>query len=207
MFTGIIESCGTIRDLQWQRTNLIATIESEISADLKVDQSVSHDGVCLTVTSIEDHLHQVTAVQETLQKSTLSQWKTNQLVNLERAMVFGARLDGHLVQGHVDGWGECMDIQDMDGSRMITFSYEKEHAPLLVQKGSVAVNGVSLTVIDPGVDQFSVAIIPYTWEHTNFKHLQKGSKVNLEFDIMGKYFARMIDAYKPLFKEQTSPLS
>lgn len=201
MFTGIIESCGTIRDLEWQQTNLIATVESDISSQLKVDQSISHDGVCLTVTGVLQNRHRVTAVQETLHRSTLSNWKIGQLVNLERAMVFGARLDGHLVQGHVDSRGQCIDIKDVEGSRMITFAFDREHAPLLVQKGSVAIDGVSLTVIDPGEEQFSVAIIPYTWEHTNFKNLQKGSEVNLEFDIMGKYFARMIDAYKPLLKE------
>lgn len=197
MFTGIIESCGIVKDLSWQQSNLEITIESEISSGLTVDQSISHDGVCLTVTAVENNTHRITAVKETLNRSTLGTWCIGQLVNLERAMVFGGRLDGHLVQGHVDDFGTCELIQDMDGSRFITFSFAKKHEELLVQKGSVAINGVSLTVVDPSEDQFSVAIIPYTWEHTNFHKLQPGSKVNLEFDIMGKYFARMMDAYKP----------
>lgn len=198
MFTGIIESIGTVKDLREDQTNLIVTIESEISSQLKVDQSVSHDGVCLTVTSVEGNSHCITAVQETLQRSTLGTWTKGRKVNLERAMVYGGRLDGHMVQGHVDDYGECLDIQDMDGSRLIRFTFADHHASLLVPKGSISVNGVSLTVIDPDENSFSVAIIPYTWDHTNFQDLIPGSKVNLEFDIMGKYFVRMMEAYKPL---------
>ncbi|MCB0685523.1 MAG: riboflavin synthase [Saprospiraceae bacterium] len=202
MFTGIIESNGIVTRLVSEKSNLVITIESDISAELKVDQSLAHDGVCLTVTNVTDKTHQITAIKETIDRTTLGQWKTGQLVNLERAMVFGARLDGHLVQGHVDDVAICQAVEDMDGSTLFTFAFDPTHAPLLVQKGSIAINGVSLTLVNPERDHFSVAIIPYTMEHTNFNKLMVGSSVNLEFDIMGKYFARMLDAYKPLMSSQ-----
>jgi riboflavin synthase len=195
MFTGIVECCGQISDITKNEANLIFTIESEISPELKIDQSLSHDGVCLTVIHISGNRHQVAAVQETLDRSTLGAWQKGQLVNLERAMLFGGRLDGHLVQGHIDGKGKCLEIEDMKGSHLVSISFDPKNAPLMVQKGSIAINGVSLTVIDPTDTQFKVAIIPYTWDHTNFARLTAGMEVNLEFDIMGKYFARMIDAY------------
>ncbi|MBK8506800.1 MAG: riboflavin synthase [Saprospiraceae bacterium] len=197
MFTGIVECCGQIQDLTKKETNLTFTIESEISSQLKIDQSLSHDGVCLTVVDISGNLHRVVAVQETLDRSTLGNWQKGQMVNLERAMVFGARLDGHIVQGHVDAKGRCFKIEDLKGSHLLSFSFDIKNAPLMVQKGSIAINGVSLTVIDPTDTQFKVAIIPYTWDHTNFGQLKAGMEVNLEFDIMGKYFARMMDAYVP----------
>lgn len=197
MFTGIIESCGLVKDLKQERSNLNVIIESDISSQLKIDQSVSHDGVCLTVTSVQGNTHQITAVRETLERSTLSDWQTGQIVNLERAMIYGARLDGHMVQGHVDDRGRCIALSDMDGSKLITFTFDTQYAPLVVPKGSISVNGVSLTVIDPDKSSFSVAIIPYTWKHTNLRQIKVGSRVNLEFDIMGKYFVRMMEAYMP----------
>lgn len=195
MFTGIIEALGTILHLENDQGNLIITIQSPISSGLKSDQSVSHDGVCLTVVEVKGDTHRVIAVQETLSRTTLQRWKTGQQVNLERAMVFGGRLDGHLVQGHVDETGTCLDIRHQDGSRLVTISFNPGSAHLLVNKGSVAINGISLTLIEPTVNQFSVAIIPYTWDHTTFHLLRKGDPVNLEFDIMGKYFARMMEVY------------
>ncbi len=195
MFTGIIEALGTILHLENDQGNLIITIQSPISSGLKSDQSVSHDGVCLTVVEVKGDTHRVIAVQETLSRTTLQRWKTGQQVNLERAMVFGGRLDGHLVQGHVDETGTCLDIRYQDGGRLVTISFNPGSAHLLVNKGSVAINGISLTLIEPTVNQFSVAIIPYTWDHTTFHLLRKGDPVNLEFDIMGKYFARMMEVY------------
>lgn len=195
MFTGIVECLGTIISVEKRLSNLTFTIQSSISAALRVDQSVSHDGVCLTVVGINGDTHQVTAVQETLNRTSLQNWRTGLKVNLERSLILGARLDGHLVQGHIDEMGTCIDIQDQDGSRLITFSYNPEQAPLLVNKGSIAVNGVSLTVVHPTDHQFSVAIIPFTWDNTSFCNMHAGDPVNLEFDIMGKYFARMMKAY------------
>lgn len=195
MFTGIVECLGTIISVEKHLSNLTITIQSSISAALRVDQSVSHDGVCLTVVGVNGDTHQVTAVQETLNRTSLQNWRAGLKVNLERSLILGARLDGHLVQGHIDEIGTCIDIQDRDGSRLITFSYNPEQAPLLVNKGSIAVNGVSLTVVNPTDHQFSVAIIPFTWDNTSFYNIHAGDPVNLEFDIMGKYFARMMKAY------------
>lgn len=197
MFTGIIECLGIVQRLEEQGSNLLITIKSEIAADLKIDQSLAHEGVCLTVICIDDSCHQVIAVQETLNRSTLSQLHVGQFVNLERALVFGGRLDGHLVQGHVDGIGHCTQMDEVNGSHIYTFSYHPDHAALVINKGSIAINGVSLTIIDPTLDHFRVAIIPYTWQHTTFRGLKVGDPVNLEFDIMGKYFARMIEVYRP----------
>ncbi|NND31890.1 MAG: riboflavin synthase [Saprospiraceae bacterium] len=199
MFTGIIECLGEIEKLERRGSNLIITVKSTIANELKIDQSLAHDGVCLTVVHVSENSHQVVAVEETLQRSTLGEITIGQRINLERAMLFGGRLDGHLVQGHVDDLGKCEKIQSRDGSYVLTFSFQPDHAHLLVNKGSITINGVSLTVIDPGEDHFSVAIIPYTWKHTMFHDLATGDVVNLEFDIMGKYFARMMSAY---YKEE-----
>jgi riboflavin synthase len=195
MFTGIIECLGSVQRLEEQGSNLLITIKSEISSELKVDQSLAHDGVCLTVVAVEESCHQVVAVQETLSRSTFRLLQVGQLVNLERALVFGGRLDGHLVQGHVDQIGHCLHIEEVDGSHIYTFSYPAADAALVINKGSIAVNGISLTLVDPTDDQFKVAIIPYTWRHTTFRTLKVGDPVNLEYDIMGKYFSRMMEVY------------
>lgn len=195
MFTGIIESLGKVRFVENDRSNVHFTIESDISADLKVDQSVSHDGVCLTVTAVQGNAHLVTAVAETLHRSNLGAWAPGATVNLERCMVAGARLDGHIVQGHVDTVAECVAVEETDGSWKITFRYEPAPERLLVDKGSVCLNGVSLTVVSPRDDLFSVAIIPYTWDHTNFHKLRPGDPVNIEFDIIGKYISKYLAVY------------
>lgn len=196
MFTGIIETTGRVKDIESEGSNSNFTIESAISNALKVDQSLSHNGVCLTVVKQTGEEHTVTAVFETLQRSSLSDLKVGDLVNLERAMSVNGRLDGHLVQGHVDSVGRCKEIRILDGSWYFTFSYPKQYRHLLVDKGSIAVNGVSLTLVAPTDDQFSVAIIPYTYDHTNFKTLALGDAVNLEFDIIGKYVNRYVSLYK-----------
>ncbi len=196
MFTGIIESLGTIKNIQKEGSNIHFTITSAISHELKIDQSVSHNGVCLTVVALEDGAHTVTAIQETLNRSNLGALKIGSLVNLERAMLANARLDGHLVQGHVDTTAECVEVETLEGSWYYSFRYTPTEAHLLVDKGSICINGVSLTVVEPQGDLFSVAIIPYTFEHTTFKTLQAGHPVNLEFDIIGKYIARYAKLYQ-----------
>jgi riboflavin synthase len=195
VFTGIIESAGTITAIEKEGTNLHFTLESDISDALKIDQSLSHDGVCLTVVKREPGKHTVTAIHETLDKTNLGSWEEGKKVNLERAMQAGGRLDGHIVQGHVDTKGVVEAIKSVDGSWYFTFSFPEDFAHLLVPKGSVTINGVSLTVVDPGKDHFSVAIIPYTYEHTNFHQFKEGDTVNLEFDIIGKYLANMALPY------------
>lgn len=196
MFTGIIESLGTVKTLRQEGSNVHFTIASSISPALKIDQSVSHNGVCLTVVAIEEDAHTVTAIQETLQRSNLGNLKVGSLVNLERAMLANARLDGHLVQGHVDTTAECIAVETLDGSWYFRFRYLPTEAHLLVDKGSICINGVSLTVVEPHDDIFSVAIIPYTFEHTTFKTLHAGDFINLEFDIIGKYIAQYAKLYK-----------
>ncbi len=196
MFTGIIESLGTVQSIRKEGSNVHFTIASAISSELKIDQSVSHNGVCLTVVALEDGAHTVTAIQETLQRSNLGALQVGSLVNLERAMLANARLDGHLVQGHVDTTAECFAVEVLDGSWYYRFRYTPTEEHLLVDKGSISVNGVSLTVVEPQDAIFSVAIIPYTYEHTTFKTLQVGDKVNLEFDIIGKYIARYAKLYR-----------
>ena len=196
MFTGIIESLGIITSIRKEGTNVHFTIESPISQALKIDQSVSHNGVCLTVVALDENTHTVTAVQETLQRSNLGDLQEGDFVNLERAMLANARLDGHLVQGHVDATGECIAIESLDGSWHFRFRYTPTEEHLLVDKGSISVNGVSLTVVAPHDDLFSVAIIPYTFEHTTFKKLQACDRVNLEFDMIGKYIARYAKLYQ-----------
>jgi riboflavin synthase len=196
MFTGIIESLGIVENISLSGTNKEFTIFSSISNELKIDQSLAHNGVCLTVTAIENGRHQVTAIDETLQRSNLGHLKVGQSINLERAMSGLSRFDGHLVQGHVDTVGSVTEVIDKDGSWIFTFNFPEENEHLLVDKGSVCVNGVSLTVNNPTHNTFQVAIIPYTFDHTTFNHLNPGDSVNLEFDILGKYIARYAAAYK-----------
>jgi riboflavin synthase len=195
MFTGIIETLGTVVRIDLEGTNKHFTLQSSISDELKVDQSLAHNGVCLTVVDQPQGHHVVTAVEETLNRSNLGQWKTGDQVNLERAMLSNGRLDGHIVQGHVDATAECLEVREVEGSWYYRFRYAPGPEHILVDKGSICVDGVSLTVVEPTLDTFSVAIIPYTYEHTNFHDLQKGSLVNLEFDILGKYIARYAELY------------
>ncbi len=191
MFTGIIESLGTVKELSHDQDNLHLTISSAITSELKIDQSVAHNGVCLTVVAINNDCYTVTAIRETIQKTNLGDWKTGDLVNLERAMKLGDRLDGHIVQGHVDQIGICKSVENANGSWYYTFEYDEKLNNLTIEKGSITVNGVSLTVVNSKHNQFSVAIIPYTYEHTNFKNFHVGTKINLEFDVIGKYVARL----------------
>lgn len=195
MFTGIIETMGEIKNISPEGTNLQIEIKNQIASELKVDQSLSHDGVCLTVVEVFPESYRVTAIKETLEKSNLKHWKTGTAVNLERAMKLGDRLDGHIVQGHVDCTAICTQIIEEDGSWLFTFQYS-DFGFKTVEKGSVTVNGVSLTVVNSKENQFSVAIIPYTFENTNFKYLKKGDEVNLEFDVIGKYVSRLMKAYQ-----------
>lgn len=195
MFTGIVETQGKVVNIISEGTNVHFEFESDISAELKVDQSVSHNGVCLTVTSIKGTKYSVTAIQETLNRTNLGELKLGDTVNLERAMIYNGRLDGHIVQGHVDTKGICTSIEEKNGSWHFYFEYPQNPEHLLVDKGSVCINGVSLTVVSPTINTFSVAIIPYTYEHTTFKHLKVGQSVNLEFDILGKYIARYAALY------------
>jgi riboflavin synthase len=195
MFTGIIESIGEIVSLEREGENLHITIASELASELKIDQSVSHNGVCLTVVAVGENSYTVTAIKETMDKSNLGSLAVGNLVNLERAMILGARLDGHMVQGHVDQTGNCTKVEEFDGSWKFTFQYDRSAGNITIEKGSITVNGVSLTVVDSKMDKFSVAIIPYTYEHTNFKLLQPGSQVNLEFDVIGKYLKKLSQEY------------
>lgn len=192
MFTGIIETIGTVISTEEKGANKIFTIASSVSGELKVDQSVSHDGVCLTVTHVSDGMHTVEAVQETISRTTLKEWKPGSKINLERAISANARIDGHFVQGHVDTVTEIVSIEDKKGSWEFTFYLPEKEKLLIVEKGSVAINGVSLTVARLKKRKFSVAIIPYTFDNTNFSALKKGDMVNIEFDILGKYIRRMI---------------
>jgi riboflavin synthase len=192
MFTGIIETLGTITDLRREQGNLHITVASAISHQLKIDQSVAHNGVCLTVVALADESHTVTAIEETLNKSNLNEIKIGGLVNLERCMQMNARLDGHIVQGHVDQTAVCTGFKELDGSWEYTFQYDTAPGNVTVEKGSICVNGISLTVVNSKANSFSVAIIPYTFEHTNLQQMRVGSTVNLEFDIIGKYVARLM---------------
>ncbi len=192
MFTGIIETVGTLEEVLENGGNRSFLIRSAITPDLKVDQSLAHNGICLTVEKIEKDLYQVTAVAETLAKTNAGQWQKGDQVNLERAMTMNARLDGHMVQGHVDTVAICTHIEEMDGSWKFTFSFPEKFRALMIEKGSVCVNGISLTAFEVNDSQFSVAIIPFTWEHTNLNRLQKGQPVNIEFDMIGKYIQRHI---------------
>lgn len=190
MFTGIIEQLGVVKSIQKESENIHFTLEAPFTSELKIDQSVAHNGCCLTVVEISGNEYVVTAIQETLNKTNLGSWKVGTKVNLERCMQMNGRLDGHIVQGHVDTTGTCVSIEDQNGSWKYTFRYES--ADLTVEKGSITINGTSLTVVDSKTTEFSVCIIPYTYEHTNFHTLEVGSTVNLEFDIIGKYVAKMM---------------
>jgi riboflavin synthase len=192
MFTGIIETLGKITDLRTDQGNLHITVESAISNELKIDQSVAHNGVCLTVVAVADGKHTVTAIEETLNKTSLGHLKTGEPVNLERCMQMNARLDGHIVQGHVDQTAVCTAFKALDGSWEYTFEYDASIGNVTVEKGSICINGISLTVVNSQANSFSVAIIPYTFEHTNLHNVKEGSVVNLEFDIIGKYVARLM---------------
>lgn len=191
MFTGIIETLGIIKDLKKEGENLHVTINSSITNELKIDQSVAHNGVCLTVVAIDNDNYTVTAIKETIDKTNLGEWKLDEVVNLERAMKLGDRLDGHIVQGHVDQTGICKSIEEANGSWYFTFEYNKDLNNLTIEKGSITVNGVSLTVVNSKTNEFSVAIIPYTYDNTNFKKFKVGTKVNLEFDVIGKYVSKL----------------
>jgi riboflavin synthase len=192
VFTGIIETLGRVTELRHEQGNLHITVESAIASELKIDQSVAHNGVCLTVVALSDGKHTVTAIDETLQKSNIGHLKLGDLVNLERCMQMNARLDGHIVQGHVDQTATCIGFRELDGSWEYTFEYDFAAGNVTVEKGSICVNGISLTVVNSKSNSFSVAIIPYTFEHTNLQQVRIGSIVNLEFDIIGKYVARLI---------------
>ena len=191
MFTGIIETLGIIKDIRKDDQNLHITISASITNELKIDQSVAHNGVCLTVIGIENDCYTVTAIKETIDKTNVGDWKINDSVNLERAMRLGDRLDGHIVQGHVDQTGICKAIEETEGSWRFTFEYDAALNNITIEKGSITINGVSLTVVDSKRNEFSVAIIPYTFEHTNFKTFKVGTKINLEFDVIGKYVAKL----------------
>lgn len=191
MFTGIIETLGVVTKLEKEKDNVHLTIKSNITNELKIDQSVAHNGVCLTVVSVNNDEYTVTAIKETLDKTNLGKLNKNTFVNLERAMKLGDRLDGHIVQGHVDETGVCTQIKDENGSTVYTFEYNSDKNNVTIEKGSITINGVSLTVVNSTKLGFSVAIIPYTWENTTFKSLQVGDAVNLEFDVIGKYVARL----------------
>ena len=190
MFTGIIETTGRVESIQSSGTNLSFLISSPLSHELKIDQSVAHNGVCLTVEEVNENLHRITAVKETLDKTTLGNWKVNDRINLERCLSLSDRLDGHIVQGHVDCTGVCTDKKETGGSWIYTFEIPLAQANLIVEKGSICINGISLTLFNVGSNQFSVTIIPYTFQHTAIAEVETGNKVNIEFDIIGKYILR-----------------
>ena len=192
MFTGIIENTGIVNAIELNGTNATFWISSTLSSELRVDQSLSHSGVCLTVEEVKENLHRVTAIEETLRKSSLGVWKVGTLINLERCMLMNGRLDGHIVQGHVDATAICTKKVVLDGSWEYTFEFDKQFAHLVIEKGSISVNGISLTCFNITDNNFSVAIIPYTFEHTNMSQLEEGDIINVEFDIIGKYIQRMI---------------
>ena len=192
MFTGIIEEIGKIVRIEREQANLHLYVKSSFTNELKIDQSVAHNGVCLTVVAIDGDVYQVTAIAETLAKTHLGSLQVGDAVNLERGMLLNTRLDGHIVQGHIDQTGTCTAIQEEAGSTRFTFQYDPSTGNVVIEKGSITVNGVSLTVVDATRDSFSVAVIPYTLAHTNLQHLQIGSVVNLEFDVIGKYVARLM---------------
>lgn len=194
MFTGIVEKIGRVAKISLQGKNRHFFIESELAPELKIDQSVAHNGVCLTVVGIQGKVYEVVAIDETLQKTSLGTWQVGDSVNLERAMKLGDRLDGHIVQGHVDQIGLCHSIEDAQGSRIFTFHYDPSVGNMTIEKGSITVNGVSLTVVNSQKGVFSVAVIPYTYEHTSFHTLKVGDKVNLEFDVIGKYVLAKVGA-------------
>ena len=191
MFTGIIESLSEIKGIKKEGDNLSISFNSSISSELKIDQSISHNGICLTIVDIVDSIYTVTAIKETIIKSSIKDWGVGDLINIERAMKLGDRLDGHMVQGHVDQTAVCTKISEENGSWYFDFKYEKSEN-LTIEKGSIAINGVSLTVVNSSINSFSVAIIPYTYNYTNFKSLKPGDLVNIEFDMVGKYISKII---------------
>lgn len=193
MFTGIIEEVGKVSSIQQEGSNYHFFIEAQLANSLKIDQSVAHNGVCLTVVNCTAKNYQVTAIKETLDKTNLGSWKVGTPINLERGMRMNAHLDGHIVQGHVDQTATCTDVKVEDGSWVFSFEYHPNLQNVTIEKGSITVNGVSLTVVNSGLNTFSVAIIPYTYQHTNFNSLQKGDVVNLEFDVIGKYVKRLLE--------------
>lgn len=192
MFTGIVESLGKIEKIEKENGNIHFYLTSSFTSELKIDQSLAHNGVCLTVVDIKDSTYKVTAIQETLDKTNLQFWSVGDFVNLERCMPANGRFDGHIVQGHVDQTGVCDKVEDQNGSWKFWFSYDASKNNLTVEKGSICINGTSLTVVDSEKGTFSVCIIPYTFENTVFKHIKAGTVVNLEFDIVGKYIAKML---------------
>jgi riboflavin synthase len=191
MFTGIIETLGTVQEIKKEKDNVHITIASSITDELQIDQSVAHNGICMTVVAVNKTLYTVTAIGETIKKTNISHWQIGDNINLERAMKLGDRLDGHIVQGHVDQIGNCIVAKETNGSWYYTFEYDESLQNITIEKGSITVNGVSLTVVDSGKNNFSVAIIPYTFEHTNFNSFKEGTKVNLEFDVIGKYVSKL----------------
>lgn len=195
MFTGIIETLGKVTHLEPKGGNLNITIASNLSPELKIDQSIAHNGVCLTVVSLTDTTYTVTAIAETLNKTNLDQLKINDMVNLERAMILGSRLDGHIVQGHVDQTGKCTRIKEENGSWIFSFAYDLANGNPTIEKGSITIDGTSLTVVNSGKNTFDVAIIPYTYEHTRFNTYEIGTIVNLEFDVIGKYVAKLMSSF------------
>ena len=192
MFTGIIEDLGILKKIEKEKGNINLYFKSKLTPELKIDQSLSHNGVCLTVVSVDNDIYKVTAIKETLNKSNLGELKVNSIVNLERAMMNNARLDGHYVQGHVDQIAKCLNVKETDGSWYYEFEYDNTSNNITIEKGSIAVNGVSLTVVNSKLDGFSVAVIPYTYNNTNFKKIQRGDIVNIEFDMIGKYISKLI---------------
>ena len=192
MFTGIIEDLGILKKIEKEEGNVNLYFKSKLTQELKIDQSLSHNGVCLTVVSVDNDIYKVTAIKETLNKSNLGELKVNSIVNLERAMKNNARLDGHYVQGHVDQIAKCLNVKETDGSWYYEFEYDNTSNNVTIEKGSIAVNGVSLTVVNSKLDGFSVAVIPYTYNNTNFKKIQRGDIVNIEFDMIGKYISKLI---------------
>ena len=196
MFTGIIEAFGKVVNLKKDQENLHLRLDSPLTRELKIDQSLSHNGVCLTVVDTSGDQYTVTAIQETLEKTNLGKLKIGDLVNLERAMIMNSRLDGHIVQGHVDQTGFCSGIDFRQGSWFFDFEYNQHQKNITIEKGSICVNGVSLTVVKSNLNKFSVAIIPYTYDHTNFHQIQKGDAVNIEFDMIGKYISKLYDLHK-----------
>jgi riboflavin synthase len=195
MFTGIIEATGVVKSIKKNDNNLTFRVASSLSNELKIDQSISHDGVCLTVEEVSNNMHSVTAIEETLNKTKLGYWKEGDEINLERCMQLNARVDGHLVQGHVDTTAFCIDMEKKAGSHEYRFQIPAEFTHLLIEKGSVCINGISLTVFDIKFNSFKVAIIPYTYKHTNVHNIKNGSIVNIEFDVIGKYLARFREVF------------
>lgn len=196
MFTGIIETLGIIEEIRKDQGNLHLTVVSTITNELKIDQSVAHNGICLTVVNIDQNKYTVTAIKETIDKTSIGSWKIGDVLNLERAMKLGDRLDGHIVQGHVDQTGICTNIKEENGSWVFTFEYDPALNNITIEKGSITINGTSLTVVNSSSNSFSVAIIPYTYEHTNFNSFKIGSVINLEFDVIGKYVTRLNELRK-----------